>query len=69
MASHNPNTTPLWDFVTLDPNAILSSIMRHVVEANNFQFNSAFITLFQQNQFSGSPMDNPSDHITSFLEK
>jgi len=52
-----------------DPNAIPSSIVRHVEEANNFQFNPAFITLFQQNQFGSSPMENPNNHITSFLEK
>jgi len=33
---HNPNTNPFWDFMMLDPNAILSSIMRPVVETNNF---------------------------------
>lgn len=67
MEARNPNTTPLWDFVMPDPNAIASSIVKPKVEANNFKVNLAFIT-FQRNQLDGSPMKNPNDYITTFLE-
>jgi len=46
-----PDTIPLWDFTMPDLNAILPSIVGPVVKANNFPFNSIFITLFQQDQF------------------
>jgi len=52
-----------------DPNAIPSSIVRPPVEANKFQFNPMFITLFQQDQFGGYPIENPNNHIASFSEK
>jgi len=45
---HNHDTTQLLDFAMSDPNAILSSIVRVVMEASNFPFNLTFITLFQQ---------------------
>ena len=51
-------TTPLRDFATSDPNAIPPSIVRPPITANNFQFNPAFITLFQQDQFGGYLMEN-----------
>jgi len=49
----DPVTTPLRDFTMPNSNAIPSSIVGAPAEANNFQFNPAFITLFQQDQFGG----------------
>ena len=52
------------------PNAAsTSSISRPAVEANNFELKTGLIVFIQQDQFSGSPMENPNDHINSFLEK
>jgi len=65
----DPTITPLRDFSMPDPNAIPCSIMKPPIGANNFQFNLAFITLYQQDQFGGYPMENPNTYITSFLEK
>jgi len=65
----DPETTPLRDFTTPDPNFMPSSIMRPPIEANNFQFNPRLVTLFQQEQFGGSPFENPNTHISSYLEK
>jgi len=49
----NPATTLLRDFTVPDPNAIPSSIVRPLIEANNFQFNPVSIALLQQDQFGG----------------
>ena len=65
----DPATTPLREFANLDPNFMPSSIVRPLIEAKNFQFNSGLITLFQQEQFGGSPFENPNTHISSFLDK
>jgi len=62
-------TMPLRDFVMLDPKSITSSIVRRPIEVNNFQLNPRLITLFQQEQFGGSPFENPNMHISSFLQK
>ena len=43
--------------------------VKPLIEANNFQSIPAFITLFQQDQFGGYPMENPNTDIASFLEK
>jgi len=47
-ANMDPTTTLLRDSMMPNPNAIPSRIERPPVEANNFHFNLAFITLFQQ---------------------
>jgi len=65
----DPETTTLRDFTTSDPIFVPSSIVRPPIEANNFQFNLGLIMLFQQEQFGGSPIENPNTHISSFLEK
>ena len=46
-----------------------SSITRPAVDANNFELKPSFISFIKEDQFSGAPMENPNDHITSFLEK
>ncbi|XP_024632816.1 uncharacterized protein [Medicago truncatula] len=38
-----------------------------VVEANYFEIKSALLNLVQQNQFSGSPTEDPKLHIATFL--
>ena len=64
-----PETTPLRGFAMPGPNSVPSSIVRPPIEANNFQFNLGLITLFQQEQFGGSPFENSNTHISSFLKK
>jgi len=49
---------------TEEPHAI---IVYPTVEGNNFEINLAFIYLVQQNQFFGSPTEDPSLHISFFL--
>ena len=38
------------------------------VEANNFENKPALHNLVQQNQFSGSPSEDPNLHISIFLK-
>ncbi|KEH16961.1 hypothetical protein MTR_0060s0110 [Medicago truncatula] len=49
---------------TEEPQAI---IMYPTVEGNNFEIKSALLNLVQQNQFSGSPTEDPNLHISSFI--
>jgi len=59
----DPATTPLRDFAISNPD------MRALIEANNFLLNPGFITLFQQEQFEGYPLESLNTHISPFLEK
>ncbi|KAK9672916.1 hypothetical protein RND81_12G134600 [Saponaria officinalis] len=64
-----PMTTILEDST---PMVVLnSSIKRPAIEANNFELKTSFIQFIQQdqfNQFSGSPAENPNEHLNIFLE-
>jgi len=42
-------------------------IVYPAVEANNFEIKPALIYSMQQNQFSGSPTEDPNLHISTFL--
>ena len=46
-----------------------SSIARSTVEPNNFEIKTSLIMFIMQDQFSGTPMENPSKHLNSFIEK
>jgi len=49
---------------TEEPHAI---IVYPMVEGNNFEIKPALIYLVQQNQFFGSPIEDPNVHISTFL--
>jgi len=49
---------------TEEPHAI---IVYPTVEGNNFEIKSALIYLVQQNQFFGSPTEDPNLHVSNFL--
>jgi len=53
-------TTP----ATEEPHAI---IVYPTVEGNNFEIKPALIYLVQQNQFFGSPIEDPNLHVSNFL--
>jgi len=42
-------------------------IVYPAVEANDFEIKPSLIYLVQQNQFSGSPTEDPNFHISTFL--
>jgi len=42
-------------------------IVYPTVEGNDFQIKPALLSLVQQNQFSGSPTEDPNLHISTFL--
>ncbi|KEH16800.1 hypothetical protein MTR_0091s0050 [Medicago truncatula] len=47
-----------------EPQAI---IVYPTVEGNKFEIKPALLNLVQQNQFSGSPIEDPNLHISSFI--
>ncbi|KEH19594.1 hypothetical protein MTR_8g464510 [Medicago truncatula] len=49
---------------TEEPEAIIVYL---TVEGNNFEIKPALLNFVQQNQFSGSPTEDPNLHISSFL--
>ena len=62
MAKHTLKkyATPFTD----EPQAI---IVYPTVEGNNFEIKPVLLNLVQQNQFSGSPDEDPNLHISTFL--
>jgi len=49
---------------TEEPHVI---IVYPTIEGNNFEIKPALLNLVQQNQFSGSPTEDPNLHISTFL--
>ena len=45
-----------------------STIRQPTVDANNFELNSDLITMVQQNQFIGHPIEDPNEHLGRFLK-
>ena len=45
-----------------------SGIQRQTVPANNFELKPALINMVQQNQYGGTPNDDPNIHLATFLE-
>lgn len=45
-----------------------SGIARQTINANNFELKPTLINMVQQNQFGGSPLEDPNIHLAMFLE-
>ena len=43
------------------------AVRQPAIDANNFELKPALITKVQQNQFTGHPTDDPSEHLGQFL--
>ena len=70
MAEGEQNAQPrtLKDYVWPVVNENNSGIRRQTINANNFELKPALISMVQQAQFSGSPLDDPNIHLKMFLE-
>ena len=44
-----------------------SAVRQPAVEANNFELKPFFITMVQQHQFTGHPIEDPNEHLGRFL--
>ena len=69
MAEGEQNAQPrtLKDYVWPVVNENNSGIRRQTINANNFELKPALISIVQQAQFSGSPLDDPNI-LAMFLE-
>ena len=56
------------DFITLIILCISSSIARPTMEVNHFELRPTLISMVQQSQFGGSPMEYPNLHLSIFLD-
>ena len=57
----------LAEYGVINPQTCTTSIVRPAVTAANFEIKPAYIHLIQQDQFSGAPNEDPSEHIANFL--
>ncbi|KAK4282063.1 hypothetical protein QN277_013483 [Acacia crassicarpa] len=55
------------DYMTLNPARTAASIVNPAVNANNFEIKPSLINLVQQSSFSGSDLEDPNQHIETFL--
>ena len=58
----------LRDFVTPGVHSQTPGIAVPSVAAHNFELKPALISMVQQSQFGGSPMEDPNLHLSIFLE-
>jgi len=58
----------LCDYVTLGAHSQTPGITIPPVAAHNFELKPALISMVQQSQFGGSPMEDPNLHLSVFLE-
>ena len=56
----------LRDFVTPGVQRIASSIARPTIDANNFELKPTLISMVQQSQFGGTPLEDPNLHLSVF---
>ena len=68
MAEQNNQQREIRDYFKPMINDNYSSIARQSVNANNFELNLALINMVQQNQFGGSPLEDPNVHLAIFLK-
>ncbi|XP_020266504.1 uncharacterized protein LOC109841993 [Asparagus officinalis] len=58
----------LKEFASPTTHSSQSSILKPNVAANNFELKPSLLSLVQQNQFGGTPTEDPNLHISVFLE-
>ena len=57
----------LKEYATPSTEESYAIIVYTTVEGNNFKIKPSFIYLVQQNQFFGSPIEDPNLHVSNFL--
>ncbi len=62
------NNRPLKDYAVPSEEEPHSSIVSPTVEARNFELKPALLQIVQQNQFSGSPTEDPNLHLSVFVQ-
>ena len=70
MADGEQNAQPqtLKDYVRSIVNDNYSGVRCQTINANNFELKPALISMVQQAQFSGLPLEDPNIHLAMFLE-
>ncbi|KAK4265654.1 hypothetical protein QN277_026678 [Acacia crassicarpa] len=63
-----PPKRTMGDYMTLNSARIKTSIINPAVNVNNFEIKPSLISLVQQSSFSGSDLENPNQHIETFLQ-
>ncbi|XP_020258488.1 uncharacterized protein LOC109834881 [Asparagus officinalis] len=58
----------LKEFASPTTHSSQSSILKPNVAANNFELKPSLLSMVQQNQFGGTPTEDPNLHISIFLE-
>ena len=58
----------LGDYWHLIMNEDYSGIRHHLIDGNNFELKHALINMVQQQQFKGSPSEDPNGHLSNFLQ-
>ena len=48
-------------------NGKYAGIRHQPIDANNFELKPALISMVQQQQFGGSPFEDPNGHLSNFL--
>ena len=67
-AERPPMQDTMEDFWRPVIQAEYSAVRQPTAEANNFGLKPALITMVQQNQFTGHPIEDPNEHIGRFLK-
>ncbi|KAI9071865.1 hypothetical protein K1719_046164 [Acacia pycnantha] len=63
-----PPKRTMGDYMMLNPARAATSIVNPAVNANNFEIKPSLISLVQQRSFSGSDLEDPNQHIETFLQ-
>jgi hypothetical protein len=61
------NNTPLKYSVNPSQEEPHNNIVAPAIYRNDFELKPSLLSVVQQNQFSGSPIDNPNLHLSVFL--
>ena len=64
----NQHRRLLREYAVPNVNGPKSSIVRPLINANNFEIKPSLIHMVQQEQFGGGLAEDPNQHLANFLE-